>query len=355
MKKIFIISGVFLLYSIWSFGPIFFDKIHKDNEFSERARVIEILSDRQDKIPVLDTVVRVQEVKAILISSGKEILFTNDHLPLSLEDRVYVKRDFQGDENSYLLQSIDRRVGLCILASLFILCVIYFSGIQGIKSLASLIVGVFVVYKVLVPSIIGGFNPVLISVLVSSFVLFVAIFMTHGFNRGSLVAFLGTISSVVLTGALAYISVEIMKLSGLASDEAVYLNFNTFGGIDLSGLLLGGMIIGALGVLDDVAITQVSLVKQLISSNRGFVDSDIYKMAMHVGRDHIGAMINTIALAYLGSSLALVLFLYTSEMSWLEIINHEAVTTEIVRTLVGSIGLVLSVPITTYLAVRFIK
>jgi uncharacterized membrane protein len=355
MKKFGIIFAAFVFFVIWNWGAVFFDVIDSGERTSERAVVLEILSDREERLPVLETLIRIQEIKALLLLENKEVFIKNDQVPLSIEDRIYLKNDLSGGGDDYSIHSVDRRVGLTLLFGFFVFFILYFSGWTGIKSLLSLLLGVLLIAKVFIPSILGGFDPVFVSVFVASFILFLAIFMAHGFNRGSCVAFGGTFISVILTGFLAYLSVSFLKLSGISSDEAVYLNFNTLGNLDLSGLLLGGIIIGALGVLDDVAVTQVSLVKQFILSNKGFISSDIYKMAMNVGRDHIGAMINTIALAYLGSSLALVLFLYTSEMSWLEIINHEAVVTEITRTIVGSIGLILSVPITTYLAVRFIK
>src|SRR5690606_3399131 len=138
---------------------------------------------------------------------------------------------------------------------LFALVVIIFSGKQGLRSIISLAGSFFVILYVLVPSLLKGYPPVLTSIVIAAVILFLAIYLTHGFNRESSVAFVGTVMSVILTGILAYAGVTFARLSGFASDGAVYLNFNTGGTLDLAGLLLGGIMIGVLGVLDDIAIT----------------------------------------------------------------------------------------------------
>lgn len=145
------------------------------------------------------------------------------------------------------------------------------------------------------------------------------------------------------------------KLSGFGSDEAVYLNFNTHGSLDFAGLLLGGIIIGTLGVLDDIAITQTAVVRELLHTDGNLTKKDIYRKALNVGREHVGALVNTLALAYTGASLPLVLLLSQSTMPALFLINSEVFATEIIRTVVGSIGLIMTVPITTALAVLYLS
>jgi uncharacterized membrane protein len=186
-------------------------------------------------------------------------------------------------------------------------------------------------------------------------ILFLAIYLTHGFNKESSVAFMGTVLAVILTGILAYVGVSLARLSGFASDEAVYLNFNTRGMLDFAGLLLGGMMIGVLGVLDDIAITQAAVVSEIYNSAPHLSRKDVYKKALRVGKEHVGALVNTLALAYTGASLPLLLLFSTSDSSTTSIINQEIFATEIIRTVVGSIGLILTVPITTLLAVYILK
>lgn len=168
-------------------------------------------------------------------------------------------------------------------------------------------------------------------------------------------AFTGTVMAVILTGVLAYLGVELASLSGFASDEAVYLNFNTRGTLDFAGLLLGGIMIGVLGVLDDITITQAAIVSELYNSASHLSRKEVYMKAIRVGKEHVGALVNTLALAYTGASLPLLLLFSTSDSSMGSIINQEIFATEIIRTTVGSIGLVLTVPITTLLAVYLLK
>jgi uncharacterized membrane protein len=207
----------------------------------------------------------------------------------------------------------------------------------------------------LVPSLLKGYPPVLTSIIIAAVILFIAIYLTHGFNRESTVAFLGTVSAVMLTGILAYLAVTFARLSGFASDEAVYLNFNTNGALDFTGLLLGGIMIGVLGVLDDIAVTQAAVVSELYNSAPHLSRKEIYKKALRVGREHVGALVNTLALAYTGASLPLLLLFSISDFSGASIINQEIFATEIIRTAVGSIGLILTVPITTLLAIYMLK
>jgi uncharacterized membrane protein len=144
------------------------------------------------------------------------------------------------------------------------------------------------------------------------------------------------------------------RLSGFSAQESVYLNFNTGGTINLIGLLIGGIVIGVLGVLDDIAITQVAIVRELLASNERMRKREVFVRAMRVGREHVGAVVNTLALAYVGVSLPLLLLMYLGQSGPSAIYNMEVVAVEIVRIVVGSIGIILAVPIVTALAVRFL-
>ncbi len=196
----------------------------------------------------------------------------------------------------------------------------------------------------------SGISPVPLSVIVAGLVLFLAIFFTHGFNIRSGIAYAGTIIAVILTGLFAYFSIYITDLTGFSSDESVYLNLSTGGELDFVGLFLASVIIGALGVLDDIAVTQVAVVRELFGVGN-LTKKEIYQKAMRVGREHVGALVNTLVLAYTGATLPLLLLFSLSESGALAIINREIFASEIVRGLVGSTGLVLTVPITTFLAV----
>lgn len=208
---------------------------------------------------------------------------------------------------------------------------------------------------VLLPGILNGWNPLLASLLVAGGILFLAIFFTHGFNRESTVAYAGTMIAVALSGLFAVFAVHITDLSGFASDETVYLNFSTGGTLNFTALLLGAFIIGFLGVLDDIAVTQSAVVSELFRSNPNLTRKEVYKRAMRVGSEHVGALVNTLVLAYTGASLPLLLYFSIGSTSFTTTVNLEIFATEIVRTIVGSTGLILTVPIVTFLAVTYLK
>lgn len=200
-----------------------------------------------------------------------------------------------------------------------------------------------------------GYSPILVSVSIATIILFIAIYFTHGFNRESTIAFSGTIISVVLTGLLAYFSVQIVQLTGFNTEEAVFLNIGNTVNLNFHGLLLGGILIGVLGILDDIAITQSVFVSEIYNSSINLTRKEVYKKAMRVGREHVSALVNTLMLAYAGASLPLLLLISNYDYPFRYVISNELFATEIVRTIVGSIGLVLAVPITTILAVYFLK
>lgn len=228
-------------------------------------------------------------------------------------------------------------------------------GRQGLRSLISLALSFLTIFYVLLPGILNGWNPLVASFVVASIILFFAIFFTHGWNKESAVAFGGTMLSVFLTSVLAIIAVKSTYLSGFSTDESTYLYFNTQGTLDFTGLLLGAIIIGVLGVLDDIAVTQAAVVTELYNSNSKIKPLEVYKKAMRIGREHVGALVNTLVLAYTGTALPLLLLFKTREYSFSTAINLEVFTTEIIRTIIGSIGLIITVPIVTLLAVHFLK
>jgi uncharacterized membrane protein len=161
--------------------------------------------------------------------------------------------------------------------------------------------------------------------------------------------------AVFITSLLATWAVYITKLSGFSEEASVYLNFNTGGNLNFSGLLLGAIIIGVLGVLDDIAVTQSAVVTELFDSNKNISRHEVYRRAMRVGKEHVGALVNTLVLAYTGTALPLLLLFSIYEYKFTTVINMEIFATEIIRTIIGSIGLVLTVPIVTLLAVVYLK
>ena len=306
-----------------------------------------------------DVKTQVQDITALILNgdaAGTSIHFKNDFKEVTKGDTVYInhRTDLNGNEY-YSVYELDRTTPILLLVGLFIILLLLFGGMQGLRALIALAGSLCAIIFVLIPLVLAGYNPLLVSVSIAAAILFMAVFFTHGFNRGSAVAFAGTILAVGITGLLAYVAIHITSLTGMASDESTYLRFNFSGDFDFIGLLLGAIIIGALGALDDIAVTQVAVVRELFATDKTQHFMEVYTKAMRVGKEHVGALVNTLVLAYTGMALPLMLLYAQSAVAGVPFISIEIFATEIVRTIVGSIGLILAVPITTILAVYFMK
>lgn len=249
----------------------------------------------------------------------------------------------------YFFVDFDRRVPLGILAVVFAAVVVALSRWRGLAALGGVIVSLMVLVKFVLPAILAGSDPLVVAIVGGATIMFVALYLAHGLNAATTTAVLGTLASLFLTGGLALLFVNISIFTGAGSEEASFLQI-TQQQVNLEGLLLASIIIGTLGVLDDVTITQASAVWELHRVNPALGMRDLYRSAIRIGRDHIASTVNTLVLAYAGASLPLLILFTVSNQSMGQVVNIETVAEEIVRTLVGSIGLVASVPITTGLA-----
>ena len=181
-------------------------------------------------------------------------------------------------------------------------------------------------------------------------------YVTHGFNRTTTAAVVGMLLTIAITGLLAYMALHWGQFSGYTTEEVTELNFSTQGSINLVGLLLGSLMIGLLGVLYDAAISQAVAVEELFNVGKEITRGEVYRRGIRIGREHIGALVNTLAIAYVGVSLPLLLlFKLTSNQTFIVTVNQEVFATEIVRMMIGSIGLILAVPITTLVAVYMLS
>ena len=276
--------------------------------------------------------------------------------PLSYEEykagdrlRISAIRNIDG-EVLYNISGKIKRDGIYNLLFLFIVVVLVVGRVWGALSVLGLLVSFLVIFKLIIPLIIRGMNPVLASILGSMVIIPTTFYISHGFNRKTHVGVITTFISLMITGFLAVYFVDATHLTGFASEEAGFLSVERQGTIDIKGLLLAGIIIGTLGVLDDVTVGQASTVQQLKISNGGMKAKELFVKGMKVGQDHISSMVNTLVLVYSGSALPLLLLFYDSNKSFLDIVEYELIAEEIVRMLVGSIGLVLAAPMSTALA-----
>ncbi|MDD4289809.1 MAG: YibE/F family protein [Patescibacteria group bacterium] len=285
-----------------------------------------------------------------------DVLSANEY---KVGDKVLVHYSVEpdGGESFYVI-GFSRTTNIYWLVLLFLLTVIVIGGLKGFRALIVLLLTFLIILKFIIPQILSGANPLFITLVGSLVILIFGVYITEGLKRTSTISIFSILISLIITGLLSVLFSAMTKLTGFASEEAAYLVGLSGGNINIKGLLLSGIIIGALGVLDDVIISQVALVKELKISNPELSKNQTYKQAMRVGVSHLSSMVNTLFLAYAGASLPLlILFSIRQEpfLTFNQVIDNEMMATEIVRTLTGSIGLILAVPIATFLAVNFIN
>ena len=273
--------------------------------------------------------------------------------PLEVGESLRIAREasIPGErELSYTLVDFERRSPMLWLAVAFAVLVVVFGRLRGALSLVGLAASLVVVLAFVLPGILSGEPPLAVATVGALAIMLVTILLTHGAGPKAVAATLGTAASLLLTVALAVVFTGLTNLTGLASEEATILAVNA-SGVSLQGLLLAGMVIAALGVLDDVTVSQASTVLALRAANPAQGFGTLFRRALEVGRDHVSATVNTLVLAYVGASLPALLILSSTRLGLGETLNSEVVAKEIVATLVGSIGLIAAVPITTALAV----
>ncbi len=287
--------------------------------------------------------------------AGTEVRFsvraTQTEVPdLATGDHIVLRYFPQSpSEFRYAFSDFQRSTPMIWLLVAFVVVVLAFGRLQGLRALAGLGLSLAVLVTFVVPALLRDSSPVMVALAGSAAVAFLAIYLAHGIGITSTIALAGTLVSLAVTSVLAIVVASATQLSGLASQEAQTLRV-TAEALDLRGLLLAGIVIGALGVLDDVTVSQVSTVAALRRANPLLGARALYTEANRVGRDHVASAVNTLVLAYAGASLPLLLFFAQGDQPVGRLLTGELVAVEIVRMLVGSIGLVLSVPATTLLA-----
>jgi uncharacterized membrane protein len=321
-----------------------------------KAQTVSVLSQSIEIIPGTDTTSPYQTITAKLLDGpnvGQVIQVDNDYLMMKPGDVFYFRHtvntpegvDFYSVSDPYRLPVLEFFIGL------FLICLFIFGGKQGVRGLLALLASFFFIWIFLLPGILHGYSPVLVSVGVSSLIIILGSYITHGFNRATTAAVVGMLATIIVTGLLAYFAIHWAHLSGFTAEASTDLNFNTRGTIDFVGLLLGSMLIGLLGVLYDAAISQAVVVEELFDMQEDTNPRHVFARAMRIGREHIGALVNTLAITYVGISLPLILLFEQSSLNLLLTVNQELFATEILRMMIGSIGLILAVPITTAIAV----
>lgn len=279
-------------------------------------------------------------------SADQPLLHAGQHIVLgrSVEETGHV---------TYYFSDFQRKTPIVLLALLFGVVVVGLARWRGAAAILGLLISLLVLVRFVLPAILDGESPIAVAIVGSAVIMIFVVYLAHGVNVRTTTALLGTALSLVLTGGLAWIFVRAAQLSGLASEDVTYLRA-TAGKLSPEGLLLGGIIIGSLGILNDITVTQASAVWELHLADPSAPAARVYRSAMRIGRDHIASTVYTLFLAYAGAALPLLVLFTLTDRGFTEVVTGELVGEEVVRTLVGSIGLVAAVPITTALAVALV-
>lgn len=330
------------------------------NSESVEARIIKIVEEKQ--IVIMDKEQLYQKLELELNTPDKKVInVENGDLPLaniikySVNDNVLVTRNINLDgTEEYFITDFIRNDSLILLSILFVFLLIIVAKWKGLFSLFGMIFTFIIIFTFVLPRLLAGDNPILIAIGASLVIIPVSFYCAHGFNKKTTVAIIGSVISLIITAILASIFTQIGHLTGLSSEEAGMLSIGQ-SNLNMKGILLAGIVIGTLGVLDDITISQAAIVDELANTAKLTKTKDLYSRSMVIGKDHITSMVNTLVLAYAGASLPLLLIFTNNPHPFSEIMNYEMIAEEIIRTLVGSIGLILAVPITTLIAANWYK
>lgn len=361
MRIIILLTFVFLLP--W---PVLAGQEKTDRVF--KAEVLEVIKEKSKEIAAGEKI-KQQNIRLEGLSGeykGEEVVFEGISKAVLAGNKIYEKGDKvmvvasydnEGQVSFYITDHI-RTGALFWLFLVFAAVLLAVGKNKGLRAIISLTITFLIIVKFIVPAALSGAPLVWPALFGSVAILAAIVYFTEGLNKRSHIAVASTAISLLAAVAISWAAVEAAKLSGLGSEEISHLISIGSGSINFKGLLLSGMIIGSLGVMDDVIISQVAAVQQIYETDKSQSRTDIFRKAMDIGVSHISSMTNTLFLAYAGASLPLLVLFVSGESafsSWLDVINNESVASEIVRALAGSIGLILSVPISTYLAVWIFK
>ncbi|WDV47211.1 YibE/F family protein [Clostridiaceae bacterium M8S5] len=341
MKKVVIIIAIFVLCSTSCFT---------NSSSIYKAKIINIANETSDSqtldVKILDKpyINKSLTIKHLIIdfSASNKRYNQGDMLLIDVSKNNGVLSGVIVD--SYRLDSLKK---LCII---FIILLIIFGRFKGLRSLVALIFSGFIIIRLLIPYIIRGYNSVVCAIFCSSIIIVVSFLLISGFTKKTLVSILGTIGGTLSAGLLSMIFTNMSHISGLVEDEARFLTTNMGLDLDFKGLFLSAVIIGTIGVIMDVSMSIASVVFEIKKKSPSIPFIELLQSGLNVGKDVMSTMINTLVLAYVGSFLPLLLIFILSDTTFLNALNTELITSEAIRALCGSIGLILTIPLTALIS-----
>lgn len=291
---------------------------------------------------------------SVKLDTGEQIttqpsLLTNQDLTYEPGDKVFLQATQSQDLTQYYITDHNRLGALIWIFIIFFILAVLIGKKHGVYSIVGMAFSFLVIFKFVLPNILDGKSPVFITVMACFLIVPVNFYLSHGFNKKTHTAIVSTIITLIITSVFAWLSVNGSNITGRSSEEALFLSIYKEN-VNLRGILLSGIIIGFLGILDDITVSQASIVNQLKLANKELTSVELYKQAMAVGRDHITSLINTLVLVYAGASMPLLLLFLNNPQPVSYVLNSEIISEEIIRTIIGSVGLILAVPISTLLS-----
>lgn len=363
MKKLMIVSAFLLsLFSLTQTQA----NAQENSELRASAYstgvVQQIIS--EEKIPFEGSNYYIQTLKIYDKSTGQEFEVSagTEYQPLPESQRydvgdeiVHANMPVPTGEEHMIVDALRLPLLMWLLIGFFVL-VFVVSGFQGIFSIAGMFISLAALGLYIVPAILNGQNPFVVSLIGCGFIALTTVYLAHGWKRQTHIALFSMWITLCAVAVLSTVVVALGRFTGLGSEEASFLQLGSTASINLRGILLGGILLGTLGVLDDITVSQAAIVAELKRANPKLEFRELYERGMKVGKDHVASLVNTLVLAYAGANLPLfLLFTLNKQMPWWLALNGELLAEEIIRTLAGSIGLVLAVPLTTLISAYFAK
>lgn len=333
------------------------EEFPKDEFF--KGNVVSVLDKGDDKREQASEIVQQLRVRILTGAEKNTEITALNNIPSNTANGLVLKggetivgvKTVSSVGTTYYIADRYRLNSLGGILIVFLSLVLFFGRIRGLMSILGLAFSILLLVWYVVPHILSGKDPLFVSITGATAIMFVSLYLAHGFKKRTTIALVSTLLTLGLASALAVLFVHVAHLFGTGTEEALYLQLGPLDSVNLRGLLLGGIIIGTLGVLDDITTAQTAAVEELKKANAALTISELYRRGLSIGKEHIASLVNTLALAYAGVSLPLfLLFSLNQTQPFWVILNSESIAEEVVRTLVGSAALTLAVPITTALA-----
>lgn len=319
------------------------------------VRVTEIVSDtitESERILVFNAQVLKGELKGETITSDQTIYanYYPQQEPITVGDKVLVFANTYTEGMDWSMLEYYRSDKILILGIIFAVVILIFGRFKGVNTLISLAFTVLAVFAVFVPSVLSGQNIYVWAIVTCIYTIVMTMLLVNGADKKSFAAGMGCFLGVVIAGLLTVIMDKILMLTGMLNEDTLYLQMiQTQNPIDLKGIIFAAIVIGAMGAIMDVAMDISSSLNELRTNIPDISSSKLIKSGFNIGRDVMGTMANTLVLAYIGSSLSTTLLLVAYNVTFVELMNMELIVVELLQALVGSIGILMSIPMTSFI------